>query len=174
MEAVVPQVSVMVMLSLYLALILEAFAILRQVHVPIAIGCGALLLCMFALALIWKQSDVAWATYPVVGMAVALILFVIGFLMVYMRLVRAHEQLVTAHAQLAISAERIEKLTLLTERQRLARELHDTLAQGVVGLTFQLETVDALLTEEHSRQAQEIVRQAMHRARDPCYCAWRY
>ena len=163
--AIVPQVSVMVMLSLYLALILEAFAILRQVHPAITVGCGALLLCMLALALIWRQSDVAWATYPIAGMVVALILFVIGFLMVYMRLVRAHEQLAVAHTQLAVSAERIEKLTLLTERQRLARELHDTLAQGVVGLTFQLETVDALLTEERSRQAQEIVRQAMHRAR---------
>ena len=164
-EAVVPQVDTMVMLSLYLALILEAFTILRQARPAIAVGCGALLLCMLALALIWKQSDVAWATYPIAAMVVALILFVIGFLMVYMRLVRAHEQLATAHAQLAVSAERIEKLTLLTERQRLARELHDTLVQGVVGLTLQLETVDALLTEEHSRQAQEIVRQAMHRAR---------
>jgi NarL family two-component system sensor histidine kinase YdfH len=163
--AVVPQVDVVVMLGLYLALILEAFTMLRQVRVAIAVGCGALLLCMLALTLIWKQSDVAWATYPVVGMVAALVLFVIGFLMVYMRLVRAHEQLAAAHAQLAISAERIEKLTLLTERQRLARELHDTLAQGVVGLTLQLETIDALLTEEQSRQAQEIVQQAMHRAR---------
>jgi two-component system, NarL family, sensor histidine kinase YdfH len=163
--AVVPQISGMVMLSLYLALILEAFSMLRQVHVAIAIGCGALLLGMLALSLIWKQSDVAWATYPIAGMAVALILFVIGFLMVYMRLVRAHEHLVAAHAQLAVSAERIETLTLLTERQRLARELHDTLAQGVVGLTLQLETVDALLTEEHPKQAQEIVQQAMQRAR---------
>ena len=163
--AVVPQVDVIVMLSLYLALLLEAFTMLRQVHPAITVVCGALLLCMLALSLIWKQADVAWATYPVAGMVVALILFVIGFLMVYMRLVRAHEQLAATHAQLAVSAERIEKLTLLTERQRLARELHDTLAQGVVGLTLQLETADALLTEEHPRQAQEIVQQAMHRAR---------
>src|SRR5207302_722875 len=77
----------------------------------------------------------------------------------------AHEQLASAHRQLEEYAVEVEDLTLIAERQRLARELHDTLAQGLVGLTMQLETADALLTEEHPRQAQEIVQQAMHRAR---------
>ena len=33
----------------------------------------------------------------------------------------------------------------VAERNRLAREIHDTLAQGLAGITLQLETVDALL-----------------------------
>ena len=60
---------------------------------------------------------------------------------------------------------RVEDLTLANERQRLARELHDTLAQRLVGLTLQLDTTGALLTEESYEEAQEIVQQAMARAR---------
>ncbi len=41
------------------------------------------------------------------------------------------------------------------ERNRLAREIHDTLAQGLAGITLQLETADALLdaNPERARQA---------------------
>jgi len=59
----------------------------------------------------------------------------------------------------------VEDLALIAERQRLARELHDTLAQGLVGLTMQLETIDALLLKQQANQARAIVQQAMTRAR---------
>jgi NarL family two-component system sensor histidine kinase YdfH len=80
-------------------------------------------------------------------------------------LAQTHEQLETAHIQLEDDAAQIEALTLTTERQRLARDLHDTLAQGLVGLTMQLETANGLLTQERSGQAQQVVQQAMIRAR---------
>jgi NarL family two-component system sensor histidine kinase YdfH len=60
----------------------------------------------------------------------------------------AHEQLASAHRQLEEYAVEVEDLTLIAERQRQARELHDTLAQGLVGLTMQLETIDALLFKQ--------------------------
>src|SRR5688572_21394453 len=43
------------------------------------------------------------------------------------------ETLESANAKLAAYSARIESLTLQNERQRMARELHDTLAQGVTG-----------------------------------------
>jgi len=51
----------------------------------------------------------------------------------------------SARAQLAASAARIEDLTLQAERQRIARELHDTVTQGLAGLIMQLEATDARL-----------------------------
>ena len=62
-------------------------------------------------------------------------------------------------------ASQVEELTLAAERQRMARELHDTLAQGVAGLILQLEAVDANLESGDSQRAQTIVQQAMVRAR---------
>jgi NarL family two-component system sensor histidine kinase YdfH len=85
---------------------------------------------------------------------------------------RAHQrdqqllrELASAHEQLAVYAAQVQELTLTTERQRMARELHDTLAQGLVGLKMQLETIDALLEWKDVAQARGIVQQAMQRVR---------
>ncbi|MCB0050769.1 MAG: sensor histidine kinase, partial [Caldilinea sp.] len=51
------------------------------------------------------------------------------------------------------------------ERQRMARELHDTLAQGVAGLVLQLEAVKAHLAAGRDERAAAIVDQALGRAR---------
>lgn len=60
---------------------------------------------------------------------------------------------------------KVEELTLSNERQRMARDLHDTLAQGVAGLIMQLEAADAHLTEGRTERAQEITRLSMKQAR---------
>ncbi|MEK4059972.1 MULTISPECIES: sensor histidine kinase [unclassified Paenibacillus] len=61
--------------------------------------------------------------------------------------------------------EKVEELTLANERQRMARDLHDTLAQGVAGLIMQLEAADAHMSQNHAERAQEIIRQSMQHAR---------
>ncbi|HET6822952.1 MAG TPA: sensor histidine kinase [Anaerolineales bacterium] len=75
------------------------------------------------------------------------------------------ERLESANAQLAANTARIESLTLQNERQRMARELHDTLAQGVAGLVLQLEAVKAHLASKRLDRASSIVEQALARAR---------
>ncbi len=103
---------------------------------------------------------------------IPVLLVAIGYIVFYFRLARAHDQtqgllnaLEVSHRELISYAARVEELTLAGERQRMARELHDTLAQGLVGLTMQLDTVDALLSMEEYKEAQEIVQQTMARAR---------
>ena len=75
------------------------------------------------------------------------------------------ESLESANAKLAAYNAKIESLTLQNERQRMARELHDTLAQGVAGLVLQLEAVKAHLVSNRSERAAEIVEQSITRAR---------
>ncbi len=75
------------------------------------------------------------------------------------------ESLESANARLAANAARIESLTLQNERQRMARELHDTLAQGVAGLVLQLEAVKNHLQTGHHERALAIVEQSLSRAR---------
>src|SRR5207253_1315039 len=65
-----------------------------------------------------------------------------------------------------------DKFTLvLAERSRIARELHDTLAQGFAGIGFQLEAVAAKLTEapaqaqQHLNLALQMVRHSLGEAR---------
>lgn len=75
------------------------------------------------------------------------------------------ESLESANAKLAASAAKIESLTLQNERQRMARELHDTLAQGVAGLVLQLEAVKAHLGANRTERASAIIEQSLTRAR---------
>ena len=47
----------------------------------------------------------------------------------------------------------------------MARELHDTLSQGLAGLILQLEATDANLATDRSDKAREIIQQSMQQAR---------
>lgn len=98
----------------------------------------------------------------------AIILFMVMFnqqIVERRKAVELAESLESANARLAASAAKIESLTLQNERQRMARELHDTLAQGVAGLVLQLEAVKAHLASNRTERASSIVEQAITRAR---------
>jgi signal transduction histidine kinase len=59
-----------------------------------------------------------------------------------------------------------EQVAVVEERERMARELHDTLAQGVAGLVLQLEAVKHHLHEGEVAESQVIVTEAATQARD--------
>lgn len=120
----------------------------------------------FGLLLGWGQLPF-WAL-----MVLPLAVFVSVYVTLYSRQAEAREraqklaaELEQANRQLSDYAAQIEDLTLSSERQRMARELHDTLAQGLAGLILQLEAVDTHLAGGRTDRAQTIVQQAMERAR---------
>ncbi len=82
----------------------------------------------------------------------------------------AHHVMMATHA--AELAEQRRHAVLLEERTRMARDIHDTLAQGFTGVIIQLDTsVEALRDEEpeeaakHIRQARELARESLTEAR---------
>lgn len=98
--------------------------------------------------------------------------FTVLFTTMYVRQSNAREQaqellkkLEVANRQLTEYAGRVEDLTITAERQRMARELHDTLSQGLAGLILQLEAVEAHLANNRLQRAQVIVHETMERAR---------
>ncbi len=100
------------------------------------------------------------------------VIFVSMYVTLYTRQAEAREraqkladELEAANRQLSEYAARVEDLTIVNERQRMARELHDTLSQGLAGLILQLEAADAHLASGHHEKAQSIVKQTMLQAR---------
>lgn len=100
----------------------------------------------------------------------------IALLAVFMLLYRGQEtarqhseallaELETAHRQLAAYAAQVESLTLTNERQRMARELHDTLSQGVAALVLQLEAANAHPQNGRQERAANIIALSLRRAR---------
>ena len=135
----------------------------------------ALLASIFYLLLaflnIQQLVDPVSAGLELLGLA-PLMLFSLTFVILYRRQANARQQaqslaarLETANQQLAEYAARVEELTLAAERQRMARELHDTLSQGVAGLVLQLEAVKAHLEAGRGERAVAIIDQSLARAR---------
>ncbi|MBV9258053.1 MAG: sensor histidine kinase, partial [Ktedonobacteraceae bacterium] len=77
------------------------------------------------------------------------------------------DQIGLAMQRARLSAEHTRaaaRLATIEERNRLAREIHDTLAQGLAAITLQLEAADALAASRPQR-AQAAVQRALSLAR---------
>jgi signal transduction histidine kinase len=86
-------------------------------------------------------------------------------------LAEAYEQQAAANRRLRLNAATLEELAISRERNRLARELHDTLAHSLSAVAVQLEAVRSLWQVDASRarrmldEADETVRRGLTEAR---------
>ncbi len=164
-----------VTLFLYLALVGEIASQFLSIRMALLEGLACLLLFSLNLHWLYGGESVPLLSPHPVPFYMVLVYVLPAFVLVVgyaLQQGRAHAQtqrllqeLEQAHRQLADDAIRIEDLTRTAERQRMARELHDTLAQGLAGLILQLEAVKAHLAAKREERALSIVTQAMGRAR---------
>jgi len=157
-----------IVIGLYATLAGETVGILEDWRQSLAAVVTYLALMGVTYGLLWGwQSTPGW-----LGTALLIMVFVLVYVLLFLRQLNAREEsqrllveLQEAHNQLAEYAAQVETMTLEAERQRMARELHDTLAQGLTGLVLQLEALELSLERENVNQAQEIAGQAKERAR---------
>jgi len=154
--------------ALFMGLLGEAVGLFRLTRRGLLAGGYYLALLIIGIIQLfgWAESG------PFLLTTIPMAIFVTLFVTLYMRQNEAREQaqalaaeLETANRQLAAYAAQVEDLTLTAERQRMARELHDTLAQGVAGLVLQLEAVKAHLEAGRGERAADIIEHALGRAR---------
>jgi signal transduction histidine kinase len=72
-----------------------------------------------------------------------------------------HTRLEKAHRRLRRHAAAMEQLAVSRERNRMARDLHDTLAHSLSALTVQLEALRTLMTNDPPAARQAVVEIAM-------------
>jgi len=82
----------------------------------------------------------------------------------------AHHVMLATHGQELVEQQR--EAAILKERTRMARDIHDTLAQGFTGVIVQMEAAEEALMEEdpenavrHVRRARKLARESLGEAR---------
>jgi NarL family two-component system sensor histidine kinase YdfH len=154
--------------ALFMALIGQAVGLFGLTRRGLLAGVFYLVLLVVSLMQFsgWASSiKVLWTIIPMT-------IFVVIYVALYMRQHEAREQaqilaakLETANRQLSEYAAQVEDLTIANERQRMARELHDTLSQGLAGIILQLEAIEAHLGSNRPEKAKTIVGNTMLQAR---------
>ena len=157
-----------IVIGLYATLAGETIGILEDWRQSLAAVASYLVLMGITYGLLWGwESTPNW-----LGTALLVMFFILVYVLLFIRQLNAREEsqrllaeLQEAHGQLAQYAAQVETLTLEAERQRMARELHDTLAQGLAGLVLQLEALEVSLERDNKEQALQITARARDRAR---------
>jgi NarL family two-component system sensor histidine kinase YdfH len=171
------QITHLVILTISLSplLFLVATLTLKQIRmVLLFMGSYSLLLLLYGQTIGPRRdwSDI-WGGGYAPGVGFLGLFFLIALLLYVQQTQQAHErtlallhELDEAHAQLSAYALRVEELSIITERQRIARDLHDTLVQGVTGLLMQLGVVHTQLRHQKIERAQTLLEQVMEQAND--------
>ena len=134
---------------------------------------GVLAIGHLALALLIGQDAMQVGVYLVAAAGRLAMIALLGYIV--MQLVAAlraeHEALSTANRRLTQRAATVEQLAASRERNRLARELHDTLAHSLTGLSVQLQAVETLMAFDppaaaaQLKEAQATVRSGIQESR---------
>lgn len=100
-----------------------------------------------------------------IPMLILITIAVRAYSAIFLKQVKLRIQTQKILKELEFAYEKVEELTLINERQRMARDLHDTLSQGIAGIVMQLEAINANLNNNNGKRAQEIVLKSMEHAR---------
>ena len=128
---------------LILALLLTAWQYAWPYVIAFSLGTALLNLGFFIVRVDMKMPAFSAALLAIVIETVTFLMvgLFISYLVSQLRTQQA--SLEAANTQLTHYASTLESLTISRERNRMARELHDTLAHTLSGLSVQLETVKA-------------------------------
>jgi NarL family two-component system sensor histidine kinase YdfH len=156
------------MLAIFMGMLGETVGLFGLTRRGLLASTYFIALMLISLTRFSEWLSIPWFTLSLLPM----LFFVIGYVALYMRQLEARQQaqtlaaeLETANRQLSEYAAQVEDLTIANERQRMARELHDTLSQGLAGIILQLEAVEAHLASNRPEKAQNIIASAKQQAR---------
>src|SRR5690606_1594523 len=126
-----------VLIGLYPVLLGQSFAMLNEKR-KITIG---LIAAAYLILTIIALLATDWLDQLLLLIPIFLLMnvIVISYAHLFFRQVHARLRTQSFLNELEQTHRKVEELTLANERQRMARDLHDTLAQGLAGLIMQLE-----------------------------------
>lgn len=158
---ILPHGSPVVLIGLLPLLIAQSIYLFN--HTLKVIFCIILLCIPYSYAIIVNYGIKELPFFiPILFFIMAIAIF---YSILYAREANAWKRMQYYLHELEIANEKIEELTIANERKRIARDLHDTLAQGLAGIIMRLEAIDVHLEQDNRKRAREIVHESMYQAR---------
>lgn len=84
----------------------------------------------------------------------------------YTKQIRAYEKSQRLLFELEATYDKLEEATREKERQKLARDIHDTLSQGLVGVLMKLEALEINIERGNTEKSKKITQNAIYQVRD--------
>lgn len=156
--------------SFYIFILLEA-ALTLPLKRGIAIGSASVLVSLIKYVyLIYYKFNLSNVSQLAFFLLVnALILVIAGFAQLNKeekdRTDTLYRELLDAHRQLKQYTDEVNRLSVIEERNRIARDLHDTLGHNMTALIMQLQMAEHLLQEDTS-QAERLLQNSTKTAKE--------
>lgn len=140
------------------------FALSPQAHMALRFSratVATVLINLVPTAVLFARSGTVLPTLPIAVLAIVLTT-IIGF---------SIDRLIEQSMQLAQSRAEVARLSQIAERQRIAGDLHDTIAQGLSSLVMLVQAAEASLdrdkreTRRHLEMAARTARENLHEVR---------
>lgn len=156
--------------SFYIIILLEA-ALTLKLKKGITFGVAAVLISLIKYGfLIYYKFNLANVSQMAFFLLVNVLILVIAGFAQHNREERQkkdilYRELLDTHRQLKQSTDEVNRLTVVEERNRIARELHDTLGHNMTALIMQLQMTDHIFKED-AEKAEELLLNSIKTARD--------
>lgn len=156
-----PEGSPAVLIGLYPILIGQSIGLYYQKRKIMFVFLYCVFMFFYAQIYLGRMPDLLL----LVPLFILMLIVVMAYTVLFFQQVHARLRTQTFLRDLENAHRKVEELTLANERQRIARDLHDTLAQGVAGYIMQLEAADEFIAQGNIQRTQEIIQQSMSQAR---------
>ncbi|KGG80368.1 hypothetical protein Y919_06535 [Caloranaerobacter azorensis H53214] len=156
--------------SFYIVIILEASLTLKRDRSSI-VGIVAVLISLIkSIMLIYYKSNLANISEMAFFALVNILTLIVTNFAQYNKEEKEkkellYKELLKAHKKLKEYSDRVEKLTIIEERNRIARDIHDTLGHKMTALIMQLE-MSSYMIDENPKKAKQLIEEAKKQARE--------
>ncbi|SHH75073.1 Signal transduction histidine kinase [Caloranaerobacter azorensis DSM 13643] len=156
--------------SFYIVIILEASLTLKRDR-SLIVGIVAVLISLIkSIMLIYYKSNLANISEMAFFALINILTLIVTNFAQYNKEEKEkkellYKELLKAHKKLKEYSDRVEKLTIIEERNRIARDIHDTLGHKMTALIMQLE-MSSYMIDENPEKAKQLIEEAKKQARE--------
>lgn len=159
--AILPISAPIIMVGTYPVLMIESLIAYRRPQI-ILTGVTIIYIALwlvYSFIIGWRLALITLQSF------IFVVLIVIYYWHLYQQQLSERRRVEELYNELQLAYKQVEASAIRSERQRVARELHDTLTQGIAAIVMQLEAADSFLDQGNVKRAKQIINSSTVEAR---------